>query len=302
MLTAILGLSTAVFFGGADFLGGVASRRISPVRVTALSALGGLVIFCVVVPLFGGVWSAAAIGWGALAGIVACVSVSMLYAALAIGPMSILAPLISVVSAIVPMLTGLLGGERFAAAGYAGLGIALLAVILVGFSPQRIGSVRPTARGILLAVGAGTSMGAGLVIFTQMPADSGFVPLVVQRTVTVAVMFAAVGVIALRQRHGRLPASLRRGSFPTATIEVAPSGWRAGFGIALGAGVFAGIADAFMLAGVRTGDLSVMAVLVAMNSATTALLATIVLHERLTRPQLLGLACAVVAVALLALG
>jgi len=287
MLTVVFGLSTAFFFGSGDFLGGFASRRISPIRVTALSALGGLVTVCLIVPLFGGTWSLAALGWGAVAGIVACLSVSMLYASLAIGPMSILSPLIAILSAVVPMAVGLVGGERFSGLGYLGLAVALLAVILVGL-PSDTHGARPNLRGLVLASGAGISIGLGLVVFSHMPADSGFVPLIVGRSITVVVMFAAVGMLALRARRGR-------------RLPLAEStGWRGGFWIAIGAGVLAAVADGFMLAGVRLGDLSIMAVLVALYSGVTVILAALILKERITRLQGAGLLCALAAVALLA--
>ncbi|WP_213815428.1 DMT family transporter [Glaciihabitans sp. dw_435] len=287
MITAALGLTTAFFFGSADFLGGFASRQISAIRVTALSAAGGLVAVCLIVPFLGGQWSAQAILWGAIAGGIACLSVSMLYAALAIGPMSVLSPLIAVISAVVPMTVGLLTGERFGAAGYLGLALALAAVILVGLAPERTGT-RPSTRGILLAVGAGTSIGAGLVTFNAMPPASGFVPLIVGRTVTVIVMFAAVGVIFLRAKRSR--------------VRATGSGWRGGFWYAVGGGVLSATADAVMLTGVRLGELSVMAVLVALYAGVTVILAAVFLHERITRLQAIGLTTALVAVALLALG
>ena len=73
---------------------------------------------------------------GSLAGVFGVVAVGLLYACLAIGPMSILSPLTAVVSAIAPMLWGLLvNGETLAPLGYLGLGVALVAVVLVGFIP-----------------------------------------------------------------------------------------------------------------------------------------------------------------------
>ena len=92
MLTAILGLGTAVFFGAADFLGGLAAGRILAIRASALSALAGLILLTVALPIFGGTWSTGALVWGVIAGVVAACTVALLYASLAIGPMSILWP------------------------------------------------------------------------------------------------------------------------------------------------------------------------------------------------------------------
>lgn len=286
VLTAALGLSTALFFGGADFLGGFAAQRISAIRATALSALGGLVVMSVIAPLLGGTLSVEALAWGALAGVLAGVSVSLIYASLAIGPMSLLAPLTAVISAIVPMTVGLLSGERLRPLGYVGLAVALIAVVLVGIVPDRTGQ-RPRLRGILLAVGAGSSVGMGLVIFDRMPPSSGLYPLLAGRVVTVALMFAVVGLIALRSRS-------------TGIAE--ERGWKRGLWFAIAGGVLAATADGFMLTGIRVGDLSVMAVLVALYSAATVALAAIVLKERITRAQSAGLVLALAAAVLLALG
>jgi drug/metabolite transporter (DMT)-like permease len=98
-------------------------------------------------PFVGGVWAPADVAWGAVAGAFGVIAIALLYACLAIGPMSILSPLTAVVSAIAPMLWGLLvNGETLSAIGYLGLGVALVAVVLVGFIPgERV--VRPSARG-----------------------------------------------------------------------------------------------------------------------------------------------------------
>ncbi len=68
--TVIIGVSSALVFGAADFLGGLAAKRISPVLATAVAAATGLVVLLIVLPLpfFQGVWSAEAVWLGALSG------------------------------------------------------------------------------------------------------------------------------------------------------------------------------------------------------------------------------------------
>ena len=125
------------------------------------------------------------------------VAIALLYACLAIGPMSILSPLTAVVSAIAPMLWGLfVNGETLAPLGYAGLGIALVAVVLVGFIPgEKV--VRPSLRGLLMALGAGVAIGAFLIVLDQTSDESGLVPLIVSRATSF------VGDGADRDRPGR---------------------------------------------------------------------------------------------------
>jgi drug/metabolite transporter (DMT)-like permease len=309
MLTAFIGLTGALIFGAADFLGGLASKRISPIRVTAIAATSGLVGLLVVLALGFGAWSAEAVLWGALSGVTGALAISLLYACLAIGPMSILSPLTAVVSAIVPMTWGLLGGERLGAVGYLALGLALVAVVLVGFVPEK-GAVRPSLKGILMAIGSGAMIGAFMILIDQTPEDSGVVPLVMNRAVNAALMFATVGLLWLagrRAAHTAVPESIGEdaaevlhqatphGSAPIST------GWKPGLALAVACGVVDALANGLLLIGIRIGDLSVMSVLTAMYPAGTILLAAVVLRERIAPVQWVGLALALIAAGMLAL-
>ncbi|MGN7797564.1 EamA family transporter [Leifsonia sp. 22587] len=283
MPAAVLGLLSAIVYGSADFFGGVAARRIGPVRTTAVGAISGLLLLLLALPLAGGVWSAAALGWGALSGLVGSIAVGLLYACLALGPMSILSPLTALVSALVPMAWGLLGGDRFGVLGYIALGMALVAVVLVGFVPEK-GAVRPSLRALLMAVGAGAMIGVFLILLDQTPSDSGVVPLIANRAVNGAVMWSVVALLVLRSRR-------RAATGPRLDAR--------GSGIAVAAGALDASANLLILLGLRLGDLTTMSVLVALYPAGTILLAAIVLRERVAPVQWAGLVLAVVAAALL---
>lgn len=295
MLTAVVGLLGALVYGSADFLGGLASRRIGPLRVTAIAAFSGLAGLLVASVFVHGTWSAAAVGWGALSGLTGAAAIALLYACLAIGPMSILSPLTAVVSAIVPMSWGLLGGEVLAPIGYWALGLALVAVVLVGFVPEK-GAVRPTLRGIVMAVASGALIGAFFIIIDQTPRNSGLVPLVVNRSVSGALMFAAVGATVLISRERRA----RRVRSGAAPHPEGPHPWRPGLVLAVACGLVDSIANVLLLIGIRIGDLSVISVLTAMYPAGTIILAAVVLHERIAPVQWAGLALALVAAGMLA--
>ena len=64
MLTAVLGLTGAIIFGNADFLGGLAAKRMSSLLVTAVAAASGLVALLIALPFVAGVWSPTAVLWG----------------------------------------------------------------------------------------------------------------------------------------------------------------------------------------------------------------------------------------------
>jgi drug/metabolite transporter (DMT)-like permease len=302
MLTAVLGLTGAIIYGSADFLGGLAAKRMSSVLVTAVAAASGLVALLLTLPFVAGVWSPSAVLWGGLSGVSGALAISLLYACLAIGPMSILSPLTAVVSAVVPMTVGLAGGDRLAPIGYWALGLALVAVVLVGFVPER-GAVRPSLIGVLMALGSGTMIGAFMVMIDLTPEDSGLLPLVMNRAVNATIMFSVVGLlalVALRRRRALVPA----GSATVPATDAAPgrrSTLAIGLRLAVACGVIDVLANVLMLLGMRAGDLSVMSVLTAMYPAGTILLAAVVLRERIAPVQWLGLALALTAAGMLAL-
>lgn len=74
---------------------------------------------------------------------------------------------------------------------YLGLGLALVAVVLVGFVPER-GAVRPSGRGLAMAVGSGAMIGLFLVLIEQAPHDSGMIPLLFNRGVNALLMLATL--------------------------------------------------------------------------------------------------------------
>lgn len=319
MFAASVALVGALVYGAADFFGGLAARTLRSLVVTATAALTGLALLVVLLPLLGGVWTVEDVAWGALSGIFGVIAIVLLYACLAIGPMSILSPVTAVTSAIAPMLWGLLiGGESLSVVGYAGLGVALVAVVLVGFVPSQ-GAVRPSARGLLMAVGSGAAIGGFLITIDQTGADSGLIPLVVNRATNGAITSIIVAVlIVLAVRRGRPALSALRvtglelGATPTGHADLehartadAPVQTRGalarGWWFAIICGVLDVAANAMVLIALRSGDLSVVSTLTALYPAGTILLAALVLRERVAVVQWVGLVLAIIAGAMLAL-
>lgn len=308
MLTVIVGLGGALIFGAADFLGGLASKKISSIRVTAIAAVAGLVVLLLAYPLIGGAWSADALLYGGISGVTGAGAIVLLYACLAIGPMSILSPLTAVVSAIVPLTAGLIRGERLEPLGYLALGLALVAVVLVGFVPEKE-AVRPTGKALAMATGSGVLIGAFLILIDLTPDDSGLVPLIANRTVNSTIMVAVIGVLSLvaLRKSGRTRSRTRTETSPTTDPSTmiatthSPHPWLAGLKLAIFCGILDAVANALLLLGLRIGDLTVISVLTAMYSAGTIILAAFVLKERLTPTQVFGLVLALAAAAMLAL-
>lgn len=285
MLAIVIGLASAGVFGVADFFGGLAAKRTASVAVTAFAALVGVAVLLPFALLTPGRLSSEALLWGALSGVTGSAAIFLLYAALAIGPMSILSPLTAVLSAMVPMTWGLIGGERLPWWGYVGLGGVLVAIVLVGFVPEK-GAVRPRPRGLVYATLSGILIGSFFILIDRAPADSGLYPLVANRVLSGAILLGVLGVLLVLARRRGAPA------FP---------GLRGAWGLIVACGIADATANVLILTGLRMGDLTVMSVLAALYPGGTIALAALVLRERIAPVQWAGLVLALASAAVLAI-
>lgn len=302
MLTVILGLSGALVFGSGDFLGGMASKRMGAFLATGIAGIVGLFVLIGLTFVIPGQVSSGTIWWGLLSGVAGALAILLLYAALAIGPMSILSPLGALISAIFPVIWAIvISHETLAWFGYLALGLGAIAIVLVAFTPEK-NAVKPRLRGIIFASVSGLLIGVFLIIMDQVPADSGLYPLVFNRFVNIGIMFSAVAIMALlRWAHRR--GLLGRDGQARADLAVGDTGrvdFKNGILFALGCGVLDSVGNALLLLGIQSGNLSVMSVLTAMYPAGTIILAAIVLREKITKLQLVGMVLALAAAGLLA--
>lgn len=277
MIALLLALGSSLAYGCADFLGGLGARKAHVLRTVMIAAPASLVVELLLWPVLGASFSAGALGWGAASGVASAAAFVLLYRTLAIGPMNVLSPVTALVSAALPVGVGLLQGEHLAVAGLVGLPLALVAVVLVS-AGHGTGAARPSRTALLLAFGAGAAIALQLVFLHQAPSDSGVAPLIVGRAVSSAITLAAAGVM-FRRLGSERPA----------------------YAMSAAAGVLDSVANLLFLLAARSGDLAVVAVIVALYPAGTVLLARGVLAERIHRGQLVGLGTAAVAVSLLAL-
>jgi len=279
-----LALASAAFYGAGDFLGGIASKRLDAVVVTFIAQAAGLVLLALLLPLLPSSSPVPAdYLWGVAAGVSGSGGVALLYRALAIGTMSIVAPITAVCAAAVPVLVALVLGER--PGMYAGAGIVLAAAAIVLLS--RVQSVEVTPRrmqsAVSLAFISGIAVGLFFLCLAQTSDDAGVWPLIVGRGVSVP-LFAVMAVTRGRRlsREGGIH-RLERGAVRTA----------------VGCGVVDMTANALYLIATRYGPLSLVATLASLYPASTVLLARFTLGERLSGSQALGVACALVAVVLI---
>lgn len=276
-MAALLALSAAVAYGVGDFLGGVAARRVPPSAVVLWAHLVGLGLLVALAPLVGGHITPSALAVGAVAGLLGGGGVALFYRGLAIGSMSVVAPVAALLSAAVPVVAGLAGGERPTSAALAGIALALGAVVLISREAPAGGAPALRWQALALALAAGLAFGLFFVAIDHAGTDVGIWPLVGARVASVS-LFA--GLAAARVTSSGLP--------------------RGAAGAAVGCGVLDASANVFYLLALEHGLLSVVSVLTALYPAGTVLLARFVLGEHLTPLQRTGLGVAAVAAVLIA--
>lgn len=275
-----IALAAAAVYGAGDFFGGLATKRDSVFTVVPVTGLFGLATALLAVPLLSpGAPSARDIGLGAIVGLVGAVAIACLYRGLAIGSMSVVAPITAVIASVVPVGFGLFVGERPSAIVIAGIVLAIGAVGLISSSSHEdvSGQAEPSRAGVVEAFVAG--FGFGLLYVVLSLTSRGMWPLVAARVVSVA----SIGVVALALRRFTRPsaASLR-------TMACS--------------GIFDMGGNVLFLLSLRHTFIAVAAVITSLYPASTVILARFVLAERLGRIQWIGVGCAAVGIALIAHG
>ncbi|HEY9557641.1 MAG TPA: DMT family transporter [Acidimicrobiales bacterium] len=278
-MAIFLALSSAAAYGIGDFCGGLATRRASAAAVVLWSHVLGLALLFGGALLLSGHADGGDLVAGAVGGLVGAAGIGLLYRALAIGTMSIVAPTTALLASSVPVLAGVVDGERPSPLVVLGMAIALLAVALVSAEGGGERWRLADSRAFLLALGAGLGFGLFFVALSTTSDDSGVWPLVTARMASVS----AIGALAVA---GRLSARIPAGP---------------GRSLTLGAGVLDAAANVLYLLAIREGLLSVVSVLSGLYPVSTVLLARFVLDERLQRVQQLGVALALPAAVLIAL-
>ena len=217
------------------------------------------------------------LAWAGAAGVSGVIGVVAFYRALAVGAMGLVAPLAALIGAGMPLIAGLLSGDQPTVTDMAGIGVALLAVVLVSRPAQDQGLGRG---GLGLAVISGVGFG-GYFLCMDQAASAGvetWWPIVASRSV--AIILAVAAALALR----RLGAVRREASR-----------------LMVGAGIADIGGNAFFLLANAQGSVGIAAVIASQYPAVTVVLARLVLGERLARIHVAGIALAFVGIVLIAL-
>jgi drug/metabolite transporter (DMT)-like permease len=268
-----LGLLSAAVWGGGDFAGGIAAKRVNVFRAVALAQAVGLLSMLLLAWLTGEpVPPGRDLAWGALAGITGTCGIASLYQGLAIGRMGIVAPVAAVVSAIIPVLVGMRLEGAPAPLQLAGFVLAVASIWLIARPDGQV----DTHRGLGLAILAGGCFGLFLVCGKQAGHHVVFWPMVAARMASVTLM-SVLTVCSPPDRRPLRPA--------LASMLVS--------------GLFDAIGNALFIAATRHGRLDVASVLSSLYPASTVVLARVLLKERISRLQTAGIVGALIAVALI---
>lgn len=276
-MAAVFALLSSLLWGTSDYNGGVLSRRYPVTVVVVLGqgiGLACLLVFTVAGPGFDD--SLPAIGWGLLGGLVGAVALGAFYTGLSTGLMGVVAP-IAATGAVLPVMVGLLRGERPAPAAYVGIAVAVIGVVLAAKPANGGGGI--AMRPVLLALVAAAGFGAVFVCLALGSADNIPMTLLSQR-ITSLVLTGAVAW------HTRSFVGVARPGRDWVLFVIS--------------GVFDLAANGMFALASRDGLESVVGVLSSLYPVVTVLLARHLLHERLARPQLIGVLAALVGVVLLA--
>jgi drug/metabolite transporter (DMT)-like permease len=286
-VTVLLALLGALFIGISDFLGGAASHRASPLTVSAVLQLTGLLTLAPIAAVLGASdLTAGDLGLGAVSGLVTSVAFLGFFTAMAHGRIGVVLPVSAAVAALLPAVAGVVGGNQLSALALGGVVCALVAIPLVAYEPQEGSEERQegvpehwsAARQVLVSAVCGAGFGISFICIGHTSTDSGLWPTVANLVVAVAV------TIPLATRAGLMPG-------PASAPRLALFG-----GLALG------VADATLTTALQRGPLTVASVLGNLYPLVTIVLGVVVLRERVHRWHAVGIALALAGVTMIAAG
>jgi drug/metabolite transporter (DMT)-like permease len=284
----LLSLSASLSWGVADFLAGLKSRTLAVVSVMLVAVVTGLLLAGLVVAIRGVEAPATPyLVLGALSAVVGSIGLAAFYRGLAVGSMSVVAP-IAATGAGVPVVFGLASGERPSLIQAVGAGVAIVGVVLAAREhgpapPEGTGTARDLpwrlAPGAGLAIVAALGLGSFLVAIDAASAgDFGWAVLVNRGVSLVLLALAAV---------------LLRPAPPTSVRDAAP---------AVAVGVLETSANLLIAVASTLGLVSLVGVVASLYPVATVALARVVLGERIARVQAVGAAAALSGVVLIAGG
>jgi drug/metabolite transporter (DMT)-like permease len=275
-----LALLSALCWGTGDFFGGVMTRRLGILLVGTVSQAAGLVaVGSVIVVTHAPMPDGRGFALGAAAGLCATIGLGALYQGLAVGPMSIVAP-ITALEVIVPVGTGFIRGDRPSPVQLVGMVLAITGVVFAARAAADDDAVPSRVPGIVYGIVAAVFLGVLVTLLNEAGKQSAPWAAFSLRLVSVPLF---LGALLVAKGWDRRPTRREGGTI-------------------IGVGVLDNLANVTFAYAGQTGLLALISVVGSLYPVTTVLLARSVLHERLTRSQWVGVATAFVGVGLIAAG
>ena len=258
----LLALGASLAWGVADFVGPWQARALGALRVMLWAQVGGVVALGILVAARGHGPHDWAVLWAIPAALSGTLGLYAYYRGMAVGAMAVVAP-IAGASAIVPVVFGIATGDRPRAVQLAGIGCAIVGVVLASQEHQE--GERHVAAGVGLALLAAIGFG---FYFPPMHAAGAADPWwssFIFRITAGAIVLAAVAV--------RRPA-IAFGKWPLVVV--------------LGVGLGDTLGNLLFAASAGHGLVSLTSVLASLYPIVTVILAALVIGERVARLQLVG--------------
>jgi drug/metabolite transporter (DMT)-like permease len=282
-----LGLVAATTWGGSDFTGGIASRR-SPALLVVIS---GHFVTLILLLAACGLWHAqfphrTEFLEGAIGGVEGSLALAAFYRALAMGTMGLTAALTGLLTALVAVLFGFWSEGLPTPLAASGLLLGCLAIWLIAHSP---GHETPRAALVLGAV-SGVGFGLQLVLFKLASNDGVLWALTSARiggVLGMGTILLSLWIFGVRRRESQ--------------TEIRNRSWRGFWRIGILAGALDTVGNLGYTLAAHTGRLDLAAMVSSLYPGITILLAAVILRERPTRKQTLGMAVALASLVLLSL-
>lgn len=274
----LLGLAAALLYGGSDFAGGLASRRLAALPVNLVGTVLTTVLMWIAVLVSGApAPDTGAVLWGLLAGLGGGTGTLVLYRGLARGQMSVVGPVSAVAAAALPARVGVALGDRPGLLATAGVLVALPAIALVAASGS--GGRRVSRTALLDGLAAGAAFGLMFVALAKAGTHAGLWPVAWEASSSLLLLL----VLALITRPS-LRMSVRDLTLPVVS------------------GVSGMAATLLYFYATHFGMLATVAILTSLYPGVTVLLARVVVKEKFVTAQRIGLGLCAFAVIAIAAG
>ena len=294
-MEVLLGVGVAAGLGFSDFIGGTAGRRTGPLRaITGIQFVGAAIVGIYLLLASQPLGSVRVTVLAAIGGAALSVGAVCMYTGLSWGRMSVMAPVTAAAVAVFTFAVGLVRGERPSQLALAGVGLAIVAVILIS-RPAPAAHVSSSPSGTPRRIGLGTELalslaaGASFATFQttigEIGGEAGVAPLLVVRAVGGTLSLLILLVVWRRAGAPRLRMPRRATVVPVCV-----------------AGLLLLVAHALLIEALSRGLLSIVGPITSLSPAFTVIPARIFLHEHISRTQVLGMVLATGGLVLVAVG